>query len=54
MLVGGGKGRAFMERFDASRHEYPHYVRAIKKFEDRVCTIRESIAAGGSWNQEFK
>ncbi|CAM9510991.1 unnamed protein product [Scytosiphon promiscuus] len=52
-VQGGGKGKAFMEKFDSKRHTFPDYRKAIKKFEGHVCTIRESIAAGGSWNQEF-
>ncbi|CAM9557153.1 unnamed protein product, partial [Ectocarpus sp. 12 AP-2014] len=52
-VQGGGKGAAFMEKFDSMRHAFTDYRKAIKNFEGRVCTIRESVAAGGSWNQEF-
>ncbi|CAM9350105.1 unnamed protein product, partial [Laminaria digitata] len=47
-------GEAFMEKFVNCRHKFRPYRRAIKKFEDHICTVRESIAGGGSWNQEFK
>lgn len=55
-IQGGGKGSSFMEKFCANpkRHQFAVYRRAIKKFEDHICTVRESIAGGGSWNQEFK
>lgn len=43
-----------MEKFASNRRKYGLYRRAVKKFEDRICTVRESIAGGGSWNQDFK
>ena len=51
---GDGMGEAFMEKFVKCRHKFRSYRRATKKFEDHICTVRESIAGGGSWNQEFK
>ena len=51
--TGGGKGAAFMEHFVRKPHKFARYHKAIKKFEDHICTIRESIM-GGNWNQKFK
>lgn len=53
--AGGGRGKAFMERFccTSSRNDFVDYRRAIRKFEGHLSTVRESIV-GGSWNQDFK
>lgn len=42
-----------MEHFVRKPHKFARYHKAIKKFEDHICTIRESIM-GGNWNQKFK
>ncbi|CAM9239341.1 unnamed protein product, partial [Sphacelaria rigidula] len=54
-VEGEGKGPAFMERFcsNSRRNDFRDYRRAIKKFEDHLSTVRDSIV-GGVWNQAFK
>lgn len=44
-----------MERFcsNSRRNDFRDYRRAIKKFEDHLSTVRDSIV-GGVWNQAFK
>lgn len=42
-----------MDQFDRKRSKFLEYRKAVKKIEDHICTVRESIM-GGNWNQEFK
>lgn len=43
-----------MDQFDRKRYKFSEYRKAVKKIEDHICTVRESVTGGGNWNQEFR